>query len=112
MPIPTVTMYGLAAYTGNARISAAPIAIAARRSSGAIRRGSEPLRKSTSEVALRPDRQGDEQRDIEHRLRPGRAERDLQQAHRHAEHHRRDRGARHAAQPAYHDDRHQRTDPA
>src|SRR5262245_4664991 len=80
--MPTVSMYGSARPAGNASTSPAPTAIAARRSMRP-RRDSEPLGKSTSKEALRPDRQGREQREIEHGLRPGRSERDLQQAHRH-----------------------------
>src|SRR4051794_6319804 len=98
MPMPTVSMYG-SAMPGNASTSAAPTAIAATRSMRP-RRDSELLGKSPSKEPLGPDGQRGEQREIEHGLRPGRAQRDLQEAHRHAEHHRGDRGAGHAAEPA------------
>src|SRR4051794_28117453 len=111
MPVPTVSVYGFAAMAGNARTSPAAMAIAAGRSARS-RRDSEPLRKPSSKEPLRANRQRDEQREVEHGLRPGGAERNLQQARRDAEHHRGDRGPRNAAEPTDDDDRHQRADPA
>src|SRR6185295_15569992 len=111
-PMPTVSTYGSEAIDGNATISAAPTAIAASDRIVRRRRDSEPLRKSTSEEPLRPNGQRGEQREVEHGLRPGGPERYLQKAHPHAEHHRRDRGSRHAAEPTDDDDRHERADPA
>src|SRR5882757_7705659 len=105
--MPTVSMYALPARAGNERISPAPTATAASRSVGPSQRGaSEPRRKSTSEESMRAKCQGGEQRDVEHGLRPGGAEWNLEQAHQHAEHHRGDRSPRHAAKPTDHDDRH------
>src|SRR5215471_4826684 len=98
--MPTVSMYGLAAIAGNDSTSPAPTAIAAAGRIARSRRDSEPLRKSTSEEALRASRERGEQGDVEHRLRPGGPERHLQEAHRDAEHHRGDRGPRDAAEPA------------
>src|SRR5882672_1791567 len=110
--MPTVTMYGLDDPAGKPRISPAPTAIAASRRIGPGQRvDSESLRKSTSEEPMGPHGQRGEQREVEHGLRPGGPERDLEQAHRHAEHHRGDRGSRHTAEPPDDDDRHQRAYP-
>src|SRR5215470_8382822 len=103
MVMPTVSRYGSPAVAGNDRISAAPIAMAASRMIGESR-DSEPLRKSSSEEALGPNGQCGKQREIESGLGPGRPERDLEQAHRHAERHGGDRRSHHTAEPAHDDD--------
>src|SRR5215211_4864266 len=132
MTTPADRMYGLGATVGKQSTRPAPTSNAASRrirpsrpvdtdADGLLTSGAmltpeplltlESLRKPTSEEALRPEHQRGEQGDVEDGLRPRGAERDLQKALQHAEHHGGDRGARHAAEPADHDDRHQRADP-
>src|SRR5215207_3630385 len=125
-------MYGFGARVGNDRTRPAPTSKAASRrvrasrpvdtdTDGLLTPGALPtsesrltlesLRKPTSEEALRPEHQGGEQGDVEDGLRPRGAERDLQEALQHAEQHGCDRGTRHAAEPADHDELHQGHDP-
>src|SRR5918995_1203347 len=108
MTTPAERMYGLGARVGKDRTRPAPTSSAASRrirpsrpvdadadrlpTSGTLLTSEslltlESLRKPTSEEALRPQHQGGEQGDVEDGLRPGGAERDLQKALQHAEHH-------------------------
>src|SRR6478752_526097 len=116
---PTERMKAFGAMLGKERTAAArttrPTSLSASPPRGAAVAAGvaelEALGKTTSEESLRADHQGREQRDVEDGLCPGGPHRDLQQALAQAEDQGRDRGPRYAAEPADHDDRHERADP-